>query len=68
MDDKSIKGLINSYSVFDKNPTKWKLPILEKSMYNFDNILSKCKEHVVTSSESRPDAIVAFEEYMVATK
>ena len=67
-DDKSIRGWINSYSAFDKNPIKWKLPILAKAMCDFDSILSKCKENVATSNVSRPAAIVTFEEYMNAAR
>ena len=63
-DDPLIKRWVNTYSALDKNPSKWKLPLLARAICDFDTILTNCRAEFAISQESRPHAIVIFEDYM----
>ena len=63
-DDPLIKRWVNTYSALDKNPSKWKLPLLARAICDFDTILTNCRAEFAISQESRPHAIVTFEDYM----
>ena len=63
-DDHLLKGWLNTYSAFDKNRSKWKLPLLARVICDFDIILTNRRADVAISKDSRPQEILTFEVYM----
>ena len=53
-DDHLIKDWLNTNSSFDKNPSKWKLPLLAQAICDFDVILQRYRADVAISNDSLP--------------